>query len=328
LILFYLENEKFVIVEITISLPVTVGGASNGTSGADADHLNLPAGLSLDSNGSVYVADYNNNRVVQFQEGSLAGSVVAGTGVTGSALTQLDGPFGVLVDKSLNMLVVDSYNCRLMFWRRNSSFGIPLAGTGASTSALSGLYIPFEVVIDSVKNLYISDTYNHRIMRWAINSTNGTNGTLIVGTGVAGNRSHELNRPTGLFLDQNNSFLYIADTLNHRVQRFHLYGGDGNMTTVAGGNGQGSGAHQLNTPRGIYISNKTGSIYIADSSNHRIQLWNPAQTSGVTIAGVTGVFGTNSTLLKGPKDVVLNEDETFLYVSDTGNNRIQRFPLN
>jgi DNA-binding beta-propeller fold protein YncE len=160
-------------------------------------------------------------------------------------------------------------------------------------------------------------------MKW---KQNATNGTLIAGTGGSGNSSQQLSWPFGLYLDELNSYLYIADMGNHRIQRYYL-GVITNVTTVAGGNGYGSGNHQLNRPYGVCVSKKTGAIYIADTSNNRIQRWSPGATSGVTIAGIVGTSGTDSTLLNAPAAVALSPNETFLYVSDNYNNRVQRFEL-
>jgi len=40
--------------------------------------------------------------------------------------------------------------------------------------------------------------------------------------------------------------------------------------TVAGGNGAGNDANQLNCPYGVVVDEK-GNMFIADTNNHRIQ---------------------------------------------------------
>ena len=44
--------------------------------------------------------------------------------------------------------------------------------------------------------------------------------------------------------------------------------------TVAGGNGSGSGADQLNHPNGVAVD-AAGNVYISDIANQRIQKWAP-----------------------------------------------------
>jgi hypothetical protein len=41
---------------------------------------------------------------------------------------------------------------------------------------------------------------------------------------------------------------------------------------VAGGNGGGSSATQLNGPWGIYVTSNQG-VYVVDRNNHRVQYW-------------------------------------------------------
>ncbi len=197
---------------------------------------------------------------------------------------------------------------------------------GSSGSATNKFYGPDGIAVDSNENLYVVDTVNNRVMLWPPNSTYGT---VIAGLNVTGNDSFSLHAPFGIFLDENNSYIYISDTYNYRIQRFSLLGGSpNNGTTVAGGNGQGSSNKQLNLPYGVYISKKTKAIYIADTANNRVQRWNQGDQSGVTIAGdPNGNSGSNATMLNGPSGIALNDEETFLYVADTNNNRIQRFQL-
>ena len=303
---------------------VTVAGYGNGTSGNTANSLNFPWGLALGIDGSLFVSEYYNYRVMKIREGNLTGTMVAGTAVNGTSVSQLKYPTGIAVDTAMNLYVSDNYNYRVMLWRRNSSSGVRVVGTGTTGNTPDKISTSGGVAVDSHGNIYICDLGNQRVMKWAVNATNGT---LIAGvTGLSGNSSTLLNKPYELYLDENNSYIYIADMNNHRIQRYQL-GVSTNGVTVAGGNGNGSDSNQLNSPIDVYVSKKTGDIYIADKQNHRVQRWSPGATSGVTVAGVTGVSGTNSTLLDGPTNIVLSTNETFLYVSDSNNNRVQRFRL-
>lgn len=303
---------------------VTVAGYANGTAATDLTGLNNPWGLAIDVNNSLYVSDSNNNRVMKFQAGFLNGSIVAGTQVGGSNANQLSSPAELRIDTYSNIYVDDNSNCRVMLWRKNSSSGVIVAGSGVCGSSTSTIGTSIGLALDSQGNIYVSDKNYNRVMKWAPNATFGI---LVAGTpGVAGSSNQQLNTPFGLYLDENNSYIYIADLGNHRIQRYTL-GITANGTTVAGGNGQGSSSSQLSEPHGVYVSKKTGDIYIADMRNNRIQRWSPGASSGVTIVGITGVTSTNATMLNSPIDVILSMDETFLYVSDNTNNRVQRYQL-
>ncbi len=101
--------------------------------------------------------------------------------------------------------------------------------------------------------------------------------------------------------------------------------GDFNWTLIVGSSTgvTGNSPTSLNNPVGVTIDSM-GNIYVADSSNHRIQFFLSGESNGTTIAGITGVSGTNSTLLNQPYWVALG-NQFNLYVSDTFNNRVQMF---
>jgi hypothetical protein len=50
----------------------------------------------------------------------------------------------------------------------------------------------------------------------------------------------------------------------------------------------GSSSKMLNGAAGV-IFDSIGSIYVADSNNHRIKLFLVGQSNGITIAGVTNI---------------------------------------
>jgi len=311
-------------IDSPLLVGVTVAGYGNGTAGTALNALQNPWGLALDVNESLYVSDYSNSRVMRLQAGSLYGSIVAGTGVLGSNATQLYYPAELVVDGNSNIYVNDDWNYRVMLWRKNSSVGVTVAGNGSLGNSTNTIGQSVGLAVDSQGNIYVSDKDNHRVMKFFPNATSGL---IVAGiTDVLGSSNQQLSSPNGLYLDETNSYLYIADFGNNRIQRYYL-GITANGTTVAGGNGAGPGSNQLNQPTGVCVSKKTGDIYIADAGNNRIQRWSPGATSGVTIVGITGVSGTNATLLNRAANVILNTNETFLYVSDINNHRVQRFNL-
>lgn len=202
-----------------------------------------------------------------------------------------------------------------------------VAGTNVSSAAgLQRLNFPYGVQVDRESNVIVASSMDHRIVLWRPNATSGI---VIAGLGTASNSTTGLNAPYGILLDEENSLLYVADSANHRIQRFSINDTwPCTGTTVAGGNGLGSGSHQLSSPIDVWISKKTGAMYIVDKNNHRIQRWQQGATQGVTIAGdPNGIAGINATRLRNPAAVALDVNETYMYVVDRGNNRVQRFKL-
>ena len=65
-------------------------------------------------------------------------------------------------------------------------------------------------------------------------------------------------------------------------------------------------------------------IYVADTSNHRIQFFQVNQINGTTIAGITASPGSGVKQLRYPFALAL-DNQLNLYVSDSYNHRIQKY---
>ena len=278
------------------------------------------------SNGDFYVTDMNNQRIQHYRNGSRFGQTVAGNGSGGSGPNQLAQPLGIYVDQSTyGVYIADSGNNRIQLWKVNATQG---------TTIIDSSFSPSPSFITAVRrdaqgNFYVVDSANCHITRWP---PNGSVGLVVAGIGGCGSDNRSLLSPVQIVLDTNSEYVYIADMYNHRVQKWKLpYNGSAVVTagvTVAGGNGQGSGANQLDTPFSMCVSAKTGAVYVADTANNRIQLWAVGATQGVTIVGnPNGPDITSPAQLSVPSDVVIDPNENYLYVVDEGNQRVQRFIL-
>ena len=142
--------------------------------------------------------------------------------------------------------------------------------------------------------------------------------TIVAGTGINGSASDMLNYPNGIFVDTNFD-LYIAAGFNNRIQLFRQ--DDSNGITVAG-NGSVNSTITLYYPSGIVLD-IDGYIFIVDLSNHRI-----VGSSPNGFRCIVGCYGSGSAShqLKSPRTLSFDNDGN-MYVTDSGNNRIQRFIL-
>ncbi|CAF4308957.1 unnamed protein product, partial [Rotaria magnacalcarata] len=68
---------------------------------------------------------------------------------------------------------------------------------------------------------------------------------------------------------------------------------------VAGGNGAGNTADKLSSPWGVYVD-VNASIYVVDRGNHRVQMWSPGASVGITVAGSTSDAGPWSYQFNSP----------------------------
>ncbi|UJR12541.1 hypothetical protein I4U23_016717 [Adineta vaga] len=295
----------------------TVAGRCNSTLGTDSFSLQQPIDIYLSRNDSIlFVSDFGNNRIQQF-------NLPSNNGINIPVSNPMAG--GLYYDDYRSTLyLAETQPNKVMRWPSGQT--LPSTGSTACNAAGGWFSQPYGVVGDRLGNIYVAHSDCHTIVKWAPNATSPI---LIAGMGTSGSSSRHLNFPRHMCLDENNSFIYVADSNNHRIQRFST-DGSGNRTgvTVAGGNGAGSGADRLNTPAGVFVSRKTGSIYVSDLNNHRIQKWLVNATSGSTVAGnANGGSGSSTFTLNRPYAVVLDQNETYMYIADFSNNRVQRYPV-
>lgn len=303
------------------------GGASLG--------LNHPSGMDVfgtDAD-SIIVSDSNNDRVLALWNINTIRqnmSVIATEWAPGQSLND---PRDLYVDvrNTTDLYVCEGGSGLIVLYSdiQNSNRSTPRVVAGTNNSSAPGfqrLFDPNGVRVTKNYHIFATSLGNHRINYWLKNATIGV---AFAGLGAPGNTSTGLHRPNGIEFDESNGWLYVADAYNNRIQRFSLNDTLPRVgTTVAGGNGPGNGSHQLFNPVDIRLSKKTGAIYIADYNNNRIQRWQPGATQGVTIAGsLTGSPGSGATRLRDPVVLALNTNETYMYVADRGNHRIQQFQL-
>jgi DNA-binding beta-propeller fold protein YncE len=116
--------------------------------------------------------------------------------------------------------------------------------------------------------------------------------------------------------------IYVADTLNHRVQKFDQ---DGTFLLAFGSQGEGDG--QFSEPWGLAVDGD-GNIYVCDTWNHRIQKFDKDGKFllkwGGGLIDTKGIADGQPGVFYGPRVVVVDRDGNLL-VSDTGNKRIQKF---
>ena len=139
--------------------------------------------------------------------------------------------------------------------------------------------------------------------------------------GFAGTEPGQFQRPRGIAVAPDGT-LYVADTDNHRIQHLDRDGTVlqvwGSFADLASGPAPGGTFYE---PWGIAVA-PDGSVYVADTWNHRIQKFSP---EGEFLT-MWGYFGQAEQLdgFWGPRDVIVDPDGRVI-VSDTGNKRIVIF---
>jgi sugar lactone lactonase YvrE len=306
---------------------ITVAGG-NGP-GHQANEFESIYGLAVDKNKNIYVADFS--RIQKWIPGGTAGITIAGDTIPGTTADLFSQPGGIFLDKGDTLYIADIVNYRIQKWIPGADSGITVAGINDSYgSAANQFYAAYSVFVDVQGYIYVTDYGNARVQKFPPNSTSGTNGITIAGGNGLGNAATQLNEPQGLFVDKNGN-VYVADGANNRIQKFPP--GSTNATpgiTVAGGSPSGTAANQLNNPQDVVVD-ENGYIYVADFGNHRVQKFPPNSTSttnAVTVAGSSiGIKGPAYNLLSYPTFIYLDSGANNLYISDAGNERIQKWEL-
>lgn len=275
-----------------------VAGAGRGTR---PEQFCQPVGVTVAPDGSIFVADCGNRRVVRLPSGSrneveiigeanwpspidliysttaTGGScllVSAGSGVhlldleTKSFDVIAEGclPSGLAVEASGSVVFADAYDHCVVrcTWKGGASRKVVAGVPCDSTASLpyeSRLHRPFALTIDVDGALLVCDSGNHRILRFAKDLT----GQVICG-GEHGKGLHQLSYPRGLVLEPVTGALLIADTFNHRVLRWRRGASCGEVLFGR----RGHQLDQLNRPTALAVDHVRRRLLIADSGNHRI----------------------------------------------------------
>jgi DNA-binding beta-propeller fold protein YncE len=214
--------------------------------------------------------------------------------------------------------------------------------SGVSGLELNQLNNPFGIARNPrTGTLYIADRDNHRIVSYA---TNEATSTVVAGGNGPGIGKRQLHSPIGVYFDAASDSLLIVNYGVHNIVLWKLgmtifaslaalctdgssSTGEDSWTLVVGSPTGVSGMTStlLNHPIGVTMD-RWRNIYVADTSNHRIQFFLADRMNGSTIVGVTAVAGSNASHLRYPFTVAV-DSQLNLYVSDTYNHRIQKFVL-
>ncbi len=329
-------------VSIVAGIPT---GAGLGDGGPYTNAVvSLPQGIAVDKSGNVYIADNNNSRIRKID---------ANTGVMSTfASTNLSGPNGITFDTHGNLWVAQSGDHRTLRISPDGKTVTRMTYNGTTnTFGGDGQYAvdayfnsPGGVAVDNVGNVYIADTSNNRI-RMIKNVDNCIN-TPITQFGVTKTHSCRIYTIAGgsPITPQNGTAC-----------------GTNNSCAAVGTNTVGDGGPALlarvQGPFGIAVTPDGSTVYVAQTTDHRIRAINmttgiirtligncTAGTDPVVVPCASGAFGSatsnnssngngTGTLGDGklainattssPRGLFLDSTRNLLYFADSGNNRVR-----
>ena len=281
----------------TRTLSTVVGNGQKGYSGdggpALGASLNQPYEIRFDSAGNMYFAEMPNHIVRRVDAKTKAISTLAGTGEAGFSgdggpanKAQLRQPHSIAIDPSGQWLyIADIGNHRIRRVDLKSGVIDTFAGTGERKptpdgAALDGTPLngPRAMAFDARGDMYLvlregNAVYRIDIRGRVIHHIAGTGANGYTGDGGPAVQA-QLSGPKGIAIAPDGA-VFINDTESHTVRRIDPK--TGLIETVVGNGTRGDGPDGdprsclLARPHGIFID-RNGTIYIADSENHRIRV--------------------------------------------------------
>jgi len=182
--------------------------------------LNDPAGVAVSNDGTIYIADQNNNRIVALNQ---AGEQIATYGGDETSPVVLTRPNGIDIGIDGNLYIADTWAYRVQVlspegnalagWGQVGQFGIE-----AAAEPFDALWAPRDIQTDPLGNVYVSDTGNKRVRVYT------AAGVYIRDIGVGGSQPGQLDEPVGLEISPDGR-LFVADTWNRRISVFNTQDG-------------------------------------------------------------------------------------------------------
>ena len=320
-----------------------------------------------DDGNTLYVADAGSYRVLSVNTSTGATSVIAGSGVAGykegvGEAAQFRNIWGVTLDSTNNRLFVTDGD-GITDVVRKIDLATSTTSLFAEDSAMASLN--YGAGLDIYNGyVYVANSGIGTIHKFNINLSGDEE--VFAGIERFGNRNGTASvalfgRPYDLVMSHDNAYIYVAE--NNKIRK--IIRTTGVVSQVIGNSvdyyregdddpTHGTGPVRFSTIQSITINSAGTRLYVADRWNNRIRGINLEKTLPesylITGAGYRGVdaqiaSGDNGyqegtkcaeqfnlavsgcSYFKGPSGIVIDPTDTYLYVTDTGNNRIRKVKI-
>lgn len=255
--------------------------------------MNQPHEVQVGSDGTIYVADTMNHRVITYHPENQTWNYLAGTGQPGFSgdgspadLATMNQAYSLAISGQ-TLFMVDLKNQRLRSLDLNTKVITTLCGTGQNLLPQDG-QLASESSLADPRSVAVHDNNIWIVLRGG-NSVYRIDRTTqriyhVAGTGKKGftgdggpAKLATFNGPKGIAVDPGVA-VYLADTENHAIRKIDLRSGI--VSTLVGspegkkgfnGDGDLQTVRLLNRPHGVCLL-KSGQLVIGDSENHRVRL--------------------------------------------------------
>ncbi len=286
-----------------------------GSPGDQPGQFNRPRKVVVASDGTLYVADTDNNRI---QHLTADGSVLqvwgsfTGDNVTPAPPGTFNQPWGLAVGPDGSVYVADTWNHRIQKFTAKGEF-VKQWGFFGQSNQPGALWGPRDIAIDSQGHLLVTDTGNKRVVEY------DSDGNEITQFGEPGLGAGQFDEPVGIAIDSQ-GLVYVADTWNQRIQVFQK-GADGSYSQVLSWDVAAWYGQSLDNKPYLAIDNQ-GHLFSTDPEGNRVLEF--------TLTGefirYWGDLGSGSDTFNLTGAVAVDADGR-VWVSDVNNSRLMRFTL-
>lgn len=284
------------------TLPATLLSRWNG-SGVSGGPLQGPRGIASGPNGTLYVADTLNHRIVALGR---SGKPISSWGTAGAGPGQfasLSSPQGLAVAANGDVYVADTWNQRIEVFSPRGRF-LRSWGGGTIGSGPGQFYGPRSIAVSAAGRVYVADTGNKRIQVFT------TTGKYLFAWGAAGTAPGQFQEPSAVALGRDGD-VYVADFWNQRIQEFTPAGQFIRQWPVPDWTPQAYDEPYL------AVDPRTGNVLATEPQQQRVVEWSSA-------GKVLGAFGSGK--LTDPIGIS-GEPSGLVAVSDASANGIDLFRL-
>jgi len=297
---------------------------SFGMTGQAEGQLFGPRGIAIAPDGSLYVADMQNDRIQHFdQNGQLLqawgstspGCPYPGAPPEGVPTDTFCQPWDVAVSPDGRWVyVADTWNHRIMKFTADGTLVKYWAHAYYGQDDPEGIWGPRGIAVDAQGRVFVADTGNKRILIF------DADGNYLTQFGSPGLLPGQFDEPVGLAFDAN-GYLYVADTWNQRVQVFAPSADGLTFNPVLQWDIAGWYGQSLDNKPYIAVDGQ-GQVFITDPEASRILEFD-AQGSFVRGWGDNAIGVENVGLVTG----IAVDAQGRVWVSDARDNRLMRFTL-
>ena len=219
-------------------------------------------------------------------------------------ISGLNRPYGVVITKNEDIVVAEFGANHITILNKE---GKKVKSFGTQEDQF---HLPRGVAISHDGHILVTD--NHRLQKLTFEG----DCVKSVGSSKTGNGPLQFYTPRGITVHPTTGQIFIADTLNHRIQVLNK-----DLTYSHSFGKRGSSPEQFNQPYDMIFDNE-GYLYVADYYHHHIKKF----TSTGQYISTFSSWGSNPGQINHPISILI--DNNLLYVSEYGNHRISIFDTN